>query len=306
MSIMTIMTSSSLPGSAAALKPLLEECGYSGDSRLATNYKLNGITLPLVGFAGKPWDFDSACIAVLDGNGDTEQAVRSCYDLAAPVVWVRHNGSVDWWVQHKTTPVLFESRPVSDFPALVRKHKAQLDPASIYRGKTIGRLDKTRQLEFVDIGLMPLRREEAGRILGNLVEEMTRVTLNARDHNNPGDALVHQVFTYVFRLLAGKILKDKGIPGFDGLDLAEPSSVLMAVANHYDKNGKSPHITREWDVSLRSAASLVNAAGSFAVVSPESLAYVYEHTLVTPEAAEKARHSCYPTLVGGLHGLEIV
>jgi len=283
--------------SAAGLKPLLAECGYSG-SRLATNFNLNGVSLPLAGFANKPWDFESSCIVVLDADGTSEQAARSCYELAAPVVWVRHNGSVDWWVQHAIQPILFASRPVNDFPALVRQHKAQLDPVSIYRGKTIARVDKTRQLEFVDVGLMSLRREEAGKKLGDLVERMTLTMLRALRQRNPSKATLREVFTSIFRLLAGKILKDKGVRGFRSLDLAEPALVLMAVARHYDTTGNTPHVTRAWNTALKPAASLLNDAGSFGVVSPETLAYVYEHTLVTKELRQKLGiHATPPWLV---------
>jgi hypothetical protein len=283
--------------SAVALKPLLEECGYSGP-RLATNYNLNGFSLPLVGFASKPWDFDSACIAVLDANGDSERTARSCYELAAPVVWVRHNGSVDWWVQRATKPELFQSRPVNDFPALVRLHKTQLEPASIYRGKTIARIDKTRQLDFVDLGLMPLRREEAGKKLGDLVEEMTQATLKELRQPNPNKDTLRKVFTSVFRLLAGKILKDKGVRGFAGLEFAEPASVLVAVTKHYDTTGNVPLVSRAWSAALKPAASLIGAAGGFGVVSPETLAYVYEHTLVTKALRKKLGiHATPPWLV---------
>lgn len=283
--------------SAAALRPLLEECGYSG-SRLALNYNLNGLSLPLVGFASKPWDFDSSCIAVVDSDRDTKQAVRSCYDLAAPVVWVRHNGTVEWWVQHPSEPTLFGSRPVNDFPALVQQHKAQLDPISIYRGKTIARVDKARQLDFVDAGLMPLRREEAGKKLGDLVECMTSATLKALHLKSPSKAQLRDVFTSVFRMLAGKILQDKGVAGFLSLDIAEPASVLLAVARHYDTTGDTPRVTRAWNAALKPAASILNVAGSFAVVSPETLAYVYEHTLVTKALRKKLGiHATPPWLV---------
>jgi hypothetical protein len=279
------------------LKPLLEECGYSG-SRLAEGYRLNGISIPLVGFASKPWDFDSSCIAVLDAKDDVEQAVRSCYELAAPVVWVRHNDSVDWWVQHAKQPKLFASRSVNDFPSLIRQHKAQLDPASIYRGKSIARVDKSRQLDFVDIGLMPLRREEAGKKLGDLVEKMTGVTLKALHQSRPSRARLRDVFTSIFWLLAGKILKDKEVPGFVDLDLANPTSVLVAVARHYDTTRDILQISRASNTALTPAASILNDAGSFRVISPETLAYVYEHTLVTKVLRKKLGiHATPPWLV---------
>ena len=282
--------------SAAGLMPLLEECGYVG-THLEKNFKLGSRTIPLVGFATKPWDFDSACIAVVDGNGQPEAAVRECRDLGAPVVWVRHNGTVDWWKQHATTPILFASKLLQEFPALVRQHREELSPASIYRGKTIDRVIKSRQLEFVDAGLLPLLREEAGKKLHDLVEEMISTTLRGLGQSNPSRAMIREVFIAVFRMLAGKILKDKGVHGFKGLDLSNPGDVLSAVARHYGAR-QTTQLQGKWKTALTSAASLFSEAGSFGVVSPETLAYVYEHTLVTKDLRKKLGiHATPPWLV---------
>ena len=78
----------------------------------------------------------------------------------------------------------------------------------------LGRLPGAKQLGFVDVGLMPLLRAEAGKELGELVENMTRATIQRLSRSNPGKTMVRQVFTHVFRLLAGKILKDKDVDDF--------------------------------------------------------------------------------------------
>ncbi|MBY0310700.1 MAG: SAM-dependent methyltransferase [Phycisphaerales bacterium] len=283
--------------SAASLKPLLEECGYTG-ARLQTKYRMGEVEIPLVGFATRERDMDSACIAVVDGGSDPIAAVRSCYELAAPVVWVRHNGTVDWWIQKQNTPVRFQSTPVGQFAALVRQYKDKLDPISIYQGRTLARINPAKQLDFVDAGLLPLRREEAGKKLHDTVESMIAATLKAMRRSNPGKDALRDVFTSVFRMLAGKILKDKRIGDFPTVDLSKPKAVLHAVAAHYDTTNKTPAApTSGYDV-LRDAAALLSQAGSFAVVSPESLAYVYEHTLVTKELRKKLGiHATPPWLV---------
>ena len=222
--------------SAAALRPLLEGCGYS-NARLATDFSVGDARYPLVGFASKPWDFDSACIAVMETSDEPEEAVRRCRQLGAPIVWVQHNGIVDWWMQHSTVPRRLDFRPLNEFGSLVRSRQADLTPESVYRAKVLGRLPGARQLDFVDVGLMPLLRAEAGEKLGELVEEMTGATLKGLGRSNPSKAMLRDVFTHVFRLLAGKILKDKNVGDFAMLDLQDPTAVLRAVAEHYDKNG---------------------------------------------------------------------
>lgn len=287
------------PNSAVSLRPLLEECGYTG-ARLAVNYKLGNVALPLVGFASRERDMDSACIAVVDGGDNPEKAVRSCYELAAPVVWVLNNETVDWWIQRKEKPEQFNPSPLNHnaFASFVRERKDQLNPISIYQGRTLGRIDSAKQLDFVDVGLLPLMREEAGKKLHDIVESMLSATLKSMPRSNPSKETVHDVFTSIFRLLAGKILADKKIGKFSSIDLSKPKDVLEAVAMHYDPtNTKLPPPVSGYAV-LKDAANLLADTGSFAVVSPESLAYVYEHTLVSTDLRKKLGiHATPPWLV---------
>jgi len=256
------------------------------------------VEIPLVGFATRERDMDSACIAAVDGGTNPEAAARSCRDLAAPIVWVRHNGSVDWWKQRPDKPERFATKPVGEFAAFVRQYKDKLDPISIYQSRTIARIDHSKQLDFVDAGLLPLLREEAGKKLHDVVERMLGVTLNAMRRPNPSTAALRDVFTSIFRMLAGKILADKGIGSFASLDLRKPKEVLDAVANHYDTTNKKPQQPASGYPVLKDAAALLAVSGSFAVVSPESLAYVYEQTLVTKELRKKLGiHATPPWLV---------
>jgi len=64
--------------------------------------------------------------------------------------------------------------------------------------------------------------------------------------------------------------------------------VLRAVAAHYDTTNTTPAKPASGYDVLKDAAALLVSAGSFAVVSPESLAYVYEHTLVTKDCARSS------------------
>lgn len=283
--------------SAASLKPLFEECGYTG-VRLQARYRLGNLEIPLVGFASSERDMDSACIVAIDGGTDPKAAVRSCFELAAPVVWVRHNGSVGWWIQRPGEPEHFDTKPIDQFPALVRKHQSKLDPISIYQGRTLARINPAKQLDFVDVGLLPLRRAEAGNKLHDTVELMIDATLKAMKRRSPPPEVVRDVFTSVFRLLAGKILADKGIGSFPSVDLRKPKDVLEAVARHYDTKNTKPAPPDSGYQVLKDAASQLAQTGSFAVVSPESLAYVYEHTLVTKELRKKLGiHATPPWLV---------
>ncbi|OHB64519.1 MAG: hypothetical protein A2Y76_01425 [Planctomycetes bacterium RBG_13_60_9] len=265
---------------------------------MAPHFKVGDAIYPLVGFASKPWDFDSACIAVVETSDRPEDAVTKCRQLGAPIVWVQHDGIVDWWVQHSTGPRRFESKPVGEFASLVRSYLADLAPRRVYIAKLLGRLPGANQLAFVDAGLMPLLRIEAGQKMGELAENMTRATLRGLGGGKPSRTRLRQVFTRVFRLLAGKILKDKDVDGFGALDLQDPATVLSAVAKHYNAAEPGARLPREWKVALRPASELISGYGNVRVVSPESLAYVYEHTLVNKDLRKKLGiHATPPYLV---------
>jgi hypothetical protein len=268
--------------------------------RLASDYAIDSVRFPLVGFAGKPWDRRSVCIVAVNGSGNSLRAAESCRALGAPIVWVRDNGSVDWWTLRAGKPTRYASKPYAEFASFVHKHKADLAPEIVNRAFVAGRLPGAQQLHFVDAGLMPLLEKEDGERLGGLVEGMVRAVLRELGRPSPGKTLLRDVFAAVFRLLAGKLLRDKEVDGFANLDLEDPQSVLRKVWQHYaqDENPPSRFNSPDWKQSLKSASRLISAFGNVRVVSPETLAYVYEHTLVNKDLRKKLGiHATPPYLV---------
>jgi hypothetical protein len=74
--------------------------------------------------------------------------------------------------------------------------------------------------------------------------------------------------------------------------------VLSAVQKHYHAGHAGIPLPANWKTALTSAVALFSGAGSFGVVSPETLAYVYEHTLVTKALRKKLGiHATPPWLV---------
>jgi hypothetical protein len=127
---------------------------------------------------------------------------------------------------------------------------------------------------------------------------MTRATLKGLGQSNPSKAVLRNVFTHVFRLLAGKILKDKDVDDFGVLDLRNPAVVLNAVARHYNAAEADAKVSPKWKAALKPACELISTYGNVRVISPESLAYVYEHTLVNKELRKKLGiHATPPYLV---------
>src|SRR4029079_7970694 len=106
-------------------------------------------------------------------------------------------------------------------------------PESIYRAKTRGLFEKGYQLSFVDAGLMPLVEEEIGAQLSRLVERAVLDVRQGFSTDEISPELGRWLFQSVFWLLAAKILRDKGVPGFKSIDLADVDQVFSRVAEHY-------------------------------------------------------------------------
>jgi hypothetical protein len=265
-----------------SLKPFLADCGYQS-ALLIDDYQYETVHVPLAAFAHQPTDIRSACVAVVNAAGDPVSTVMQYRNLGAPVLFVCYEGQIQWWRQGIENPQYLETLAASELPRFFQEHQQFLAPHSIYRAKTRGRFENGYQLSFVDFGLMPLVEREIGQVLSTLVE---RVIIDMRHDLKPQEmttSLSRWLFQSVFWLLAAKILHDKHVPTFRSLDLIDIDEVFSRIATHY---GTAPyqHIQGQQERQALSAAAHTFAQFShLGHVTTESLAYVYENTLISKE-----------------------
>lgn len=284
------------PG-AAGLRPYLLDCGYRA-SHLATDIEVaNGYggRIPLAAFAHSPHDSRSACIAVIDGVSDPEATVVSCRGLGAPLVFIYFPGQWQLWKQSTTRPELFRHIPHEDLPRFFGEQKEALAPESVYRAKTWARLDKSYQLAFVDVGLMPLVEEEAGRKLAELIERVVLETKSRLGWKELSQEQGQWLLQSNFWLLAAKILRDKNVPAFATLDLENLQDVFAHVAQHYGATAPVWVDTKPQAEALRESAQEISKFSPLGLVSTDALAYLYENALITKEIRAALGTHCTPT-----------
>lgn len=260
----------------------------------------------LAAFAHEPADARSACIAVITAARDVRQEVASYRSLGAPVVIVLMPEALQLWNwQQGDVP----AEPVEHVPAaraadFFRSRRKDFAPDAIYRAKTWGRLERQFQLSFVDAGLMPLVEREAGERLKSLIERvfqgLKRTLWPKKAELSDDDG--HWLLRSAFWLLAARILKDKQVPNFTSLDLLQVEDVFGRVARHYDSGQADLAASRirssRERAALESAAQEVDRFSHLGNVTTESLAYVYESTLIDKETRAKlGTHSTPPYLV---------
>ena len=240
-------------------------------------------TVSLAAFTQTPPSYRSAALAaVLGGEGDTLELVKAHRALGAPLLFVVEGDLVSLWqVRGDAPPRVLERLSASDVPALFERHQDAWRPDAIHRAKSIGAIDRTYQLDFVDIGLLPAVEGEIHLKLDRLLVDTLTAASEAQEGKKPDTRLLFRV---VFRLLAAKVLQDRGHPYAQGWDATDLSSVLRAIESYYSlpsvpiggRQAIPPAFSAAWQCLRRGI--------SFANISSDDLAFVYENTFVTPEA----------------------
>ena len=145
---------------------------------------------------------------------------------------------------------------------------------------------------------MPLLEKQTGEALSGLVDSVILGIERSLDKSISTKGDVEAAFKSVFWLLAAKILHDKRVPNFKKLSLKDIDQVFSRVGRHYGDTGDLPPGGRAWRRAIENAAATVQGYPSLAHVSTESLAYLYENTLIPARVRkELATHSTPSALV---------
>lgn len=272
------------------LKEQFRKTGYTG-GLLQEDYSFalvleSGMTvasIPLAAFAQEPPSYRNACfgVAIADGTRGVP-LVEQYRSLGAPQIFeIREDQIVRWKMTSKGDPELVDQVHVDSVAALFREHRSEWEPSRLLNIKTARELD-ARQLDFFDIGLLPLINQEVRLKLDRLLREIVNLALETLQRRGALKPDTHsQLFRLLFRLLAAKVLADRGHPGH-WLD-PDPGRTIAEVDAFYFREGES-HPSLD-DPEVQAVVwNRIRDAFHFENLSGDALAYVYENTLVTPEA----------------------
>ena len=250
----------------------------------------------LAAFTQTPPSYRSAALAAVPAaRSDTLQLVRAHRALGAPLLFVIEGDRLSLWQVRDDTPLrLREGLHVGELPGLFERNRDKWRPDAIHRAKSIGAVDRSYQLDFVDLGLLPAVEGEIRTKLDRLLVNMLKAAFDAKHDKPPNTRLLFRV---VFRLLAAKVLQDRRHPDAQLWNADELVSILAAIESYYslspvqigDRHDVLPSFSAAWEC-LRDGISFAN-------ISSDDLAFVYENTLVTPEARRYfGTHSTPPQL----------
>jgi len=270
------------------LRPYLQQCGYT-DDLIKTDYSFadtagKELNVPIVSFAYPSYDARNACIAVADSDllveSTFENLANSYRNVGAPLLFICCRKELQWWNLKSKEVIREETIPVINVSSFFNKHKEDFSPESIYRAKNLSRVHSDYQLKFVDQGLMPVLEHEMGDRLADLIKNMLGALNDELGRPQENIELKRWMFQCAFWLLGAKVLHDKKVEKFIKLDIEDVSTILERVNRHYGTKDGLVFKTQYQQRALEAASKLVKHFSSLNNLTIESLAYVYENTLI--------------------------
>src|SRR4030042_2314465 len=128
-------------------------------------------TIPLATFAQEPPSYQNACFGVVISNGQSGVPLVSSYrSLGAPQIIEIKDGEIcRWMMTSQGDPRLLQVIDPEHIMGLFESQKKDWSPDQILRAKSMGEEDFAAQLDFFDIGLLPLIDGEVHEKLDNLL-----------------------------------------------------------------------------------------------------------------------------------------
>lgn len=198
-------------------------------------------------------------------------------------MFVCHERGVTWWRQGALGPKPWKEITAEELHAFAEKERDTFAPLALYRAKTQSRFDPQLRLPFVDELLMPTIERAIGQRLGEVIDSVFSELRGEASGEPLTDEATHQILKDAFWMLAAKILRDKDVPSFQGLDLTDAREVLRRVGEHYGEPAQVLHKKPKHLAVMGRAAERIAAISHLGQVTTEALAYLYETTLVTDE-----------------------
>lgn len=243
--------------------------------------------LPAVAFGREPPSYDTACIALVFPNHKTGiELVSECRAVGAPVALeVADDRIIQWKVSADTNRIAkWDEFHPDSLPQKLKERKDEWSPDIIVRGKNVFAKLAPRQLDFIDLGLIPALEKQVRDKLDRLLREVISSAISVHKNSTGREPDLQQLFRLVFRFVAAKLLADRRVSPFRSVNKdTDPEILLTRVSRYYSQT--EPVIE---DEQTRAAiAGAIWGAISFQNLSVDALADIYENTLVDEQVRRK-------------------
>ena len=267
----------------------LRQLGYNSEA-IIRDYTFSDVLsaageprrVELAAFTQVPESYRSAAFGVVAEEDEDSLIARRA--LGAPILFSIGQQNVGVWrVGAQGAPRLLERVSLEALTELFARNAERWRPQSVHRAKSLGQAQTEYQLDFVDLGLLPAIEHEVESKLDRLLRQVVEGLMAGLDSETE-----EAVFRTTFRLLAAKLLLDRKHPAADGWQESPVTKVLEGIETYYGLSrldSKPRRIVP--DLSADTAWRTLVQAISFRNISSDSLAFVYENTLVTKDTRKR-------------------
>jgi hypothetical protein len=269
----------------------IEKIGYSA---IEEDYVFSDVFAPsgrnetvrLAAFTHKPPSYRNAAFGVIERPQHTAALTNDYRALGAPLLFVIQGQDVAvWQVRSEGGPRLVTRASQEKLPALFNEFGERWRPLSIQRAKSIGQVNRSYQLSFVDAGLLIAIEGEIHPRLDQLIRDTLAEAFDPQTAVRTIDP--RSFFRTVFRLIAAKILNDKSHPLARSWNSDDVRTILDATSRYYDLPLLGRHIDPAAYSVFTGAWNRMRSSINFQNISSDDLAYIYENTLVTKETRKR-------------------
>ena len=251
--------------------------------------------IPLAAFTQYPPSYRTASFGVAIANGRSgAEFIQGHRSLGAPqILEINDDRLVRWKVTGKGMPIPLETVGLGELQELFARHKEAWSPQRVLRAKSSGTI--ATQLDFLDLDLLPLLDHEVRVKLDRLLQDTVTLAIDTYEQQAPfTDEHYPPLFRLVFRLIASKVLADRNHPG-DWV-MQDPKPVIKAVEDFYFQDHTPEPVLEDYNTQV-AIWSRIRGTFHFQNLSVDSLAYVYENTLVTRKTRKSfGIHSTPPAI----------
>jgi hypothetical protein len=237
-------------------------------------------TVALAAFTQIPESFRSAAFGVVEDESDSAAAVMANRALGAPIFFSINGDDIGVWaVAARAAPRLIERVPANQLPDLFVRHRDSWTPQALHRAKALGLPRGPVQFDFIDLGLLPAIEQEVQHKLHRTMAEVLDLLLPFQS----GGEREKAAFRLTFRLLAAKILIDREHPAAAGWAHEDVTAVLDGIRGYYGLGLLGTDVAAVGAEDIAAAWARLRQSISLRNISSDSLAFVYENTLVTAD-----------------------
>lgn len=248
-------------------------------------------------FGQEPLSYRSACFGVDVRKPETfhEDSVSELRAFGSPVIFIVQNGMTRSWQNTGQRLIPKDEFKTEYLPNIIRENKEIWKPEKMIRAKSGFKTPGPRQLDFIDLGLMPALELEASRKLDEIIRGILHVVEKAHSTNRIAfDA--HKTFQVLFRFLTAKLIQDSPTPQSKDIDFKSPEQTLNIVSRYYGRSEK-PLIEKIPKEILACMSSEIGGIFSLKNISVDTLTYIYEHTFVTEKSRKEMGIHSTPSYV---------